>query len=227
METKNEAKHEPNAIVTKKNAFDSAPKTVPANNDTAAKFVSKVGRKILVVVDMQNDFVYGSLKSKEAQMVEKRIVDKLMNHSDDYDAFYFTKDTHFFNYLDTLEGRKLPVKHCIVNTDGWQITPEIVKAIVELRKRHKYVHTYDKRTFSSANLATVLNATCRLDDVIEICGVCTDICVVANALSIRQVLPNNVIKVNPRLCAGTSKTAHEAAIKVMNSCMIDIDYGND
>lgn len=184
-------------------------------------------RKILVVVDVQNDFITGVLGNKDCQTAAKRIVEKLTTEADKYDAFYFTRDVHFDNYLETLEGQKLPIAHCIDGTEGCDFVNGIQDAIKYLRKNGKYIKVITKHTFGSNTLADILNATCRATDEIELCGVCTDICVVSNALSLRQAMPNRVIKVNPSYCAGTSRAAHKAALRTMNSCQIDIIAGGN
>lgn len=248
-----EKKH--NRINTKKNAFDvdktaksTNPKLKPSkdkitqmvkNQDTGdnSKETRKPksgqgirnnkARKILVVVDVQNDFITGVLGNKDCQTAAKRIVEKLTTEADKYDAFYFTKDVHFENYLETLEGQKLPVAHCISETEGCDFVNGIQDAIKYLRKKGKYIKVITKHTFGSTTLADILNVTCRTNDEIELCGVCTDICVVSNALSLRQAMPNRVIKVNPSYCAGTSRAAHKAALRTMNSCQIDIIAGGN
>lgn len=189
--------------------------------------VHKRGRKILVVVDVQNDFITGVLGNKDCVTAANRIVEKLTTEADKYDAFYFTKDVHFENYLETLEGKKLPVEHCIYETEGCELVTGVADAMKFLRKKGKYVKVVNKHTFGSTTLTDILAASCRPNDEIELCGVCTDICVVSNALSLRQAMPNRVIKVNPSYCAGTSRAAHKAALRTMNSCQIDIIAGGN
>ena len=179
-------------------------------------------KKILVVVDMQNDFVSGALGNEMTQAVVPKIVKKLTGHSNKYDVIYFTRDSHFENYSETLEGKKLPIPHCIKDTAGRNIVKEIWDVIKELRKSKKFVRIVDKHTFASKELIDYLSATCRENDEIEFCGVCTDICVVSNAIALRAELPNNVIKVDARCCAGTTMKSHNAALRVMNNCQIDI-----
>lgn len=179
-------------------------------------------RRVLVVVDMQKDFVNPEvLGNSNTEMVEKKIIKKLTEHYDKYDAFYFTRDIHYENYLNTLEGKKLPVKHCIYGTEGSKFTDGIAEAIKTLRENGKYVKIITKHTFGSKSLTDILSCTCGGGDVIEICGVSTDICVVSNALSFRQEMPNRRIVVDSTCCAGTSVKAHNAALRVMNSCQIE------
>lgn len=184
-------------------------------------------RRILVVVDIQNDFITGCLGNKECVVAEQRICERLQTEADKFDAIYFTKDVHYDNYLETLEGKKLPVEHCIFGTKGCDFTDGIKDAMSVLRKNGKYVKVVTKHTFGSSTLADILSVTCGGNDEIELCGVCTDICVVSNALSLRQMMPNRVIKINPSFCAGTSRAAHKAALRTMNSCQIDIIAGGN
>lgn len=184
-------------------------------------------RKVLVVIDVQNDFIVGVLGNPECVVAEQRIVQRLKDEADKFDAFYFTRDTHYQNYLETLEGQKLPVEHCIAGTSGWDFTDGIKEAMKVLREKGKYVKVINKHTFGSSSLADILSVTCGGNDEIELMGVCTDICVVSNALSLRQMMPNRVIKVNPSFCAGTSRAAHKAALRTMNSCQIEIVAGGN
>lgn len=164
--------------------------------------------KTLIVVDMQNDFVYGSLGSEAAQAIVPKVVEKVKNWDG---GILFTKDTHFEDYLETLEGEKLPVEHCIKDTEGWEIIDELWQYIT---------NSYQvilKRTFGYEGWA-VLGGV----DEIEIVGLCTDICVVSNALALRMFYPNTKITVDASCCAGTSVEAHKAALQVMKSCQIDV-----
>ena len=180
-------------------------------------------KKVLIVVDMQNDFVYGILGSLKAQDAAKRIEDKLNTLSDD-DIVIFTRDTHKGNYFETLEGEKLPVSHCLAGTGGW----EIIDALKQ-NKHYTDRPKVDKNTFGCVYLPnTLYNCFGRsafdesADIELEICGVCTDICVVSNALLLRAHFPNMKITVLKDLCAGTSPEAHEAALTVMKSCQIEV-----
>lgn len=168
--------------------------------------------KFLVVVDMQNDFVTGSLGTKEAQAIVPNI--KARIESDEFDEIIYTKDSHYSNYLtSTLEGEKLPIEHCIKHTTGWNIIPELQMKTI----------TIEKNTFGSLDLLEVLKHLIFEElDEIELCGVCTDICVVSNALLIRAMFPNVKIAVRSDCCAGSTPELHEAALKVMESCQIDI-----
>ena len=168
-------------------------------------------QKILIVVDMQNDFVTGPLGSEAAQMAAKNIA----AHINEYDTVIFTRDTHGPDYLDTLEGKFLPIPHCIKDTEGWEIIPELINGV----SRVKNLYVVDKNTFGTfiwENMPVDEDAT------IEICGVCTDICVVSNALIMRAFHPNQKIDCHKDWCAGTNVAAHEAALEVMESCQIGI-----
>lgn len=169
-------------------------------------------QKILIVIDMQNDFVTGPLGSEAAQVAAKNIA----AHINEYDTVIFTRDTHGPDYLDTLEGKFLPIPHCIKDTEGWEVISELV--INEVSKV-KNLYVVDKYTFGTFNWGSI---PVDEDTTIEICGVCTDICVVSNALIMRAFYPNQKIECHKDWCAGTSVAAHEAALKVMESCQIEI-----
>lgn len=172
--------------------------------------------KILVVIDMQNDFTYGALKNDDAIGIIPAIEDKILSF--DGEVIY-TRDTHTKDYLETQEGRKLPVKHCIIGSEGW----EIVKPLEELRQK-KNAKTIDKPTFGSLELADyVLNLYNEGNvEEIEFIGVCTDICVISNAMLVKNTIPELTVKVDASCCAGVSKESHETALKAMAACQIEI-----
>lgn len=171
-------------------------------------------RKILLVIDMQNDFIDGSLGTKEAQAIVPSVVRKIREYPPE--NVYATQDTHPENYLETQEGRNLPVKHCIRGTKGWELCPQIEGLI---RKDH----IYEKPTFGSVKLAQDLWEMAGEEELeIEIVGLCTDICVVSNALMIKAFLPETEISVDPQCCAGVTPGKHEAALETMRSCQIQI-----
>ncbi len=188
-----------------------------------------MGKKILVVVDVQNDFVTGSLGSKDAQAAIPKIVERISRA--DYDALYFTRDTHYDNYLETNEGKKLPVKHCILNTWGWNICDEVMAAANKVQVSHPYIlqHIIDKPTFGSEIMANdiwqylaIATETSDQSEV-ELLGFCTDICVVSNALLVKAaVFERAEVTVNSECCAGVTPELHEAALNVMKSCQINI-----
>ena len=171
-----------------------------------------MARKNLIVIDMQNDFIDGALGTKEAQAIVPAVVRKIR----EYPAadVYATRDTHPANYLETQEGKYLPVTHCVRGTAGWEIRPEIAKLIPE-------DHIFDKPTFGSAELATAVKKMAEKEELeIELIGLCTDICVVSNALLLKAVLPETKISVDPSCCAGVTPEKHAAALETMRSCQI-------
>lgn len=176
-------------------------------------------RKFLIIIDAQIDFVNGALGTPEAEHVVKNICDKI--ESESWDEVYATQDTHEDNYLSTLEGRKLPIKHCIRGSAGWSLHP----AISETLKTIKY-QVIQKGTFGTSKLARAIASQQTNRDEndfkIEIVGFCTDICVISNALILREAFPNIQIAVDVACCAGTTLDAHKAAIEIMKSCHIDI-----
>ena len=183
---------------------------------------AKTGKKILVIVDMQNDFVNGVLSNEVTASVLPKIIKKLRDHHDEYDAIYMTRDIHFDNYLNTLEGKKLPVLHCQKESTGKNIVKELWDVVKELREKRKFIRVVDKHTFASKELIDYLSATCGSDDEIELCGVYTEVCVASNAICLRAELPNTVIKIDSNCCAGATFNAHNAALRTMAACHIDI-----
>lgn len=164
--------------------------------------------KVLIVIDMQNDFVTGSLGSREAQAIVPNVKAKIREYADRGDRIIFTRDTHGENYLDTSEGKKLPVKHCIKDTDGWQIVPGLETGACE------YIN---KPTFGWLAWDDFDE-----NDKIELVGVCTDICVVSNALILKAKYPDAAISVDAGCCAGVTPEKHKAALETMKSCQIDV-----
>lgn len=169
-------------------------------------------KNILVVIDMQNDFIDGSLGTKEAIEIVPTVLELIDSK---FDLYYATLDTHGKDYFNTLEGKKLPVEHCIKDTVGWQINTQIKDALDQ--KNCSYI---EKPTFGSITLAEEL--TSLNPDKITLCGLCTDICVISNALLLRAYNPNTVIEVVSKACAGTTIDNHNAALIAMKSCQIDI-----
>ena len=164
--------------------------------------------KTLIVVDMQNDFVNGALGTKEAESIVDNVKNKIKEYYENGDKIVFTRDTHFENYLETNEGRHLTVKHCVKDTEGWQIVDglEVPNAI--------YI---DKSTFGYTDWSKY-----KLGDEIEIIGLCTDICVVSNALIIKALYPDANVTVDSNCCAGVTPETHEAALKTMKMCHVNI-----
>lgn len=171
--------------------------------------------KTLIVVDMQNDFVTGSLGTKEARAIVPNVKRKIQEYADRGDQIIFTRDTHYSNYLETREGKMLPVEHCIYETKGWQIVDGLEVPGC------KYI---DKETFGWNNW----NDRNYYDDI-ELIGVCTDICVISNAIILKAQFPEVKITVDASCCAGATPELHEAALKVMRSCQINVigDEKND
>lgn len=171
-------------------------------------------KKILIVIDMQNDFITGSLGSEDAETIVPYVKAKVKEYVDYEDLVIFTQDSHFEDYLNTLEGKMLPVKHCIVETEGWEICDELQEFVDGARC---------KRTFGYLNWKEAIKYPLeKMGITIEICGLCTDICVVSNALILRAMYPNNRIIVDARCCAGTTPEKHKAALEVMKSCQIEV-----
>ena len=172
--------------------------------------------KILVVIDMQNDFVTGALGSEEAKKIVPTVVEKVKNYDGDV---IFTRDTHGKDYMQTQEGKNLPVPHCIKGTDGWQIIPELLTL-----QQEKNCKVFDKPTFGSTELAEYIKNEYenRNAEEVELIGVCTDICVVSNAMLIKANAPELQVSVTAGCCAGVTPKKHDAALETMQSCQIKI-----
>lgn len=170
--------------------------------------------KTLIVIDMQNDFVTGSLGTKEAQAIVPKVKNKIQEYVDRGDQIIFTRDTHDTDYLETQEGKMLPVEHCIYGTEGWEI--------VDGLEVPNCIHV-NKTSFGWGGWYE-LNY-----EEIELIGVCTDICVISNALILKSQFPEIKIAVDASCCAGVTPELHEAALKVMRSCQINVigDENND
>ena len=174
--------------------------------------------KALIIVDMQNDFIHGALGSKEAVAIVDNVKERAEKLIEEGYTAFFTRDTHDEDYMETFEGKHLPVKHCIDNSDGWQIIPELRNiAGFYLRKYTFGYQAWDK----------MFNMVFRNDEVeeIELMGVCTDICVVSNALVLRMLYPNTEITVHANCCAGVTPEKHKSALEVMKSCQINVVEG--
>ena len=170
--------------------------------------------KYLIVVDMQKDFITGSLGTKEAQEILPKVIEKVRN----YDGkILFTKDTHTEDYLNTQEGRRLPVKHCILGEDGWLLAGELEEAAAKGGWK-----IYQKPAFGSVELAAALKAENDREPVeeIELCGLCTDICVISNALLLKAFLPETPVCVDAACCAGVTPQSHENALEAMKMCQV-------
>ena len=170
-------------------------------------------QNILLVIDMQNDFIDGALGTPEAVAIVPSVREKIRNFDG---TVLFTRDTHGENYMETQEGKNLPVPHCIRGTDGWQIRPELE----ELR----VTEPINKGTFGSDELGKILRDLNDEDPIgiITVIGLCTDICVISNALLAKAFLPEVPIEVDASCCAGVTPESHENALKAMASCQIRI-----
>lgn len=168
--------------------------------------------KLLVVVDMQNDFIDGALGTKEAAAIVEAVKNKTEEYRRAGDQVIFTRDTHGADYLKTQEGRKLPVVHCIRGTEGWEITS---------RLSTEGCPVIDKPAFGSMELAEYVKG---LDDLeeIELVGLCTDICVISNALLLKAALPETPVSVDASCCAGVTPDSHRNALEAMKMCQIEI-----
>lgn len=166
--------------------------------------------KYLIVVDMQNDFIDGSLGSELAKAIVQSVVEKVKN----FDGIViFTRDTHNEKYLRTQEGRKLPVLHCVKGTHGWEICDEL----------KPYVETVvDKGSFGSMDLPEVIKRGRSKVEEIELCGLCTDICVISNAMIIKAAFPETRIVVDAKCCAGVTQESHNTALNAMRAVQIEI-----
>ena len=169
-------------------------------------------KKVLVIVDVQNDFVDGALGTKEAVEILPYVKEEIAKK---YDDVFVTFDTHEENYLETLEGKNLPVKHCIRHTEGWELNKEIQDALENV----SYIPV-EKPTFGSCTLVQMITAL--QPDEITLVGLCTDICVVSNALILKALFPETEISVDGKCCAGVTPHSHLAALETMKSCQINI-----
>ncbi|MBQ8054544.1 MAG: cysteine hydrolase [Lachnospiraceae bacterium] len=176
-------------------------------------------KKILLVIDMQNDFIDGALGTPEAVAIVENVKSKIRSYPKE-DVFA-TRDTHTDFYMETQEGRNLPVPHCIRGTKGWEIRPDIAELIFP-------DHIVDKPTFGSTQLAKLMEILENREEEgieIELIGLCTDICVVSNALLIKATLPETPISCDASCCAGVTPAGHEAALETMRSCQVRITNG--
>ena len=174
-------------------------------------------RKILIVIDMQNDFIDAALGTKEAVSIVEAVKEKIRSFpAEDVIA---TMDTHDEGYMQTQEGKNLPVMHCIKGTDGWKIRPDIAELLIGAR-------IYEKPTFGSTALAADLKDLSEKEEIeLELVGLCTDICVVSNALLLKASMPEVKISVDAACCAGVTPQKHLAALETMRSCQIDVKNG--
>lgn len=168
---------------------------------------------VLLVIDMQNDFIDGALGTNEAKSILNDVVSKVKNFNG---KVLFTRDTHDKNYLDTIEGKNLPIPHCIKGSKGWEICDKLKPYIKEI--------PFNKPTFGSINLEKYMVELSKVESIesIELVGLCTDICVISNAMIMKANFPNIPIVVQSNLCAGVSIESHERALTAMEMCHIII-----
>jgi len=172
-------------------------------------------KQFLIVVDMQKDFVDGALGSKEAVSIVPAVVDKIRTFDG---AIIVTYDTHTQDYMSTNEGSHLPVPHCIKDSDGWQLDAQVAKALAGRDYR-----VVEKPTFGSVALPALIDEMAKGEDfTVELIGLCTDICVVSNALLVKAHFPESEISVDAACCAGVTPETHRAALSTMASCQIQI-----
>ena len=173
--------------------------------------------KVLVVVDMQNDFITGALANKKAE----EIVPKIAEYVKQFEGVViFTKDTHTSDYLETMEGKNLPVEHCIAGTEGWELHSDLLAAC-EGRERSCFI--FNKPTFGYASeLSDFIKELKQPITEVQVCGTCTDICVVSNVLGLKEHMSETKISVIENMCAGLNEEKHNAAIEVMKSCQVNI-----
>lgn len=174
--------------------------------------------KILVVIDMQNDFLDGALRNEEAIKIIDDVCSKIEEYKNSNALIFATRDTHYDNYMKTNEGKNLPVPHCIYNTHGWEINDKIKMSLGDAK-------VFDKPTFGSVELANYLYDNYKENEEeldIELCGVCTDICVISNAMLIKAYLPNSNIVVDARLVRGVTNETHQNALNAMKCCHIKV-----
>ncbi len=174
--------------------------------------------KTLIVIDMQNDFISGALANPDAEKIVKGTVSLVSEWEGE---IIFTRDTHGKNYMETEEGKNLPIPHCIKDTDGWQIRREIYLAAEKNEKAT--VKIVDKPSFGAGTLLyDAVTSVCTPEKIV-FTGTCTDICVISNALILKSFLTETPMSVIENLCAGVTADKHNAAIEVMKSCQIAIE----
>ena len=171
--------------------------------------------KLLIVIDMQNDFVSGSLGTEEAKQIIPNVVDLVKRYDEDkyYSGIIFTRDTHGKNYLNTTEGKYLPIKHCIEGTHGWCIIDELQEFTYAI---------IDKNKFGYGDWVNYIYNMPKTPYEITLIGLVTDICVITNAVLLKTLLHDITIRVDASCCAGTTPEKHRAALEVMKSCQIEV-----
>jgi len=168
--------------------------------------------KMLIVIDMQNDFIDGVLGSTSALKIVDRVSQKIADYRNTKSPVIFTRDTHHAEYLTTQEGKFLPIPHCIHNTDGWNISSK-------LDAQDSLI--VDKQSFGSLDLAKVISEYDMLTEI-ELIGLCTDICVISNALILKAAFPEVTITVDASCCAGITPESHKNALNSMKMCQVSV-----
>jgi len=172
-------------------------------------------RKLLIVIDMQNDFIDGALGTPEAVAIVENVKAKIRSYPPA--DILATKDTHEKHYLQTQEGKNLPVEHCIRGSKGWEIREDIAELL-------DGVKIYEKPTFGSVAMALDVAEISQDEEIeVEMVGLCTDICVVSNALLLKAMMPEVKISVDPSCCAGVTPESHEAALETMKMCQVAVE----
>ena len=167
--------------------------------------------KVLCVIDMQNDFIDGALGTKEAEAIVENVKAKIELHRKNGDTVIFTRDTHSEDYMNTQEGKNLPVPHCIKGSKGWEISEKLDTASDKI---------IDKPTFGSFELAEYISTLADVDEI-ELIGLCTDICVISNAMILKARFTETPIKVDSSCCAGVTPESHTNALGTMKMCQIN------
>lgn len=176
-------------------------------------------KKILVVVDMQNDFITGALGNAECQESVQKVVDVIKNNK--YDYIFLTRDTHYDNYMETQEGKNLPVPHCIENTKGWEIVDAVNEAVAFCKESE--VRIINKPSFGSVELGATLHEIYEKEGaIIDFCGVCTGICVISNVMIVKANCPEAEIRVFEDACACVTPESHRTALEAMKLCQIAV-----
>lgn len=183
--------------------------------------------KVLVVVDMQNDFITGTLGTKEAVAIVPNVVKKIEQHQRDGSVIAFTLDTHRQNYLDTLEGKNLPVKHCIRGEHGWELNNDVARAFTQEYYENTVLISVFKNTFGGKDLVTEIEKILNKNDFetvdeIELVGLCGNICVIANAILLKSYFPEILITVDTSCIASTIPEANVRTIQQMKDLQINI-----
>ena len=187
------------------------------NEDRKPYFEGGRKMKALLVIDMQKDFVDGALGTAEAVAIVPAVKARIEQAKANGERLFFTRDTHTENYMNTQEGRKLPVPHCIEGTEGWQIIPE-------LQPFTEGAAIFDKPGFGSLALCQAMQEPAKEQPIeaVTLIGLCTDICVISNAMLVKAALPEVELYVDSACCAGVTPQSHQNALETMKMCQITV-----